>query len=205
MASIAEIVSGDWPARMLWAAQVCIGVVALFGLAAVLTLNPFLLLGYAAVQGLIIIGIILFIIVAVLSQRAMVLEEFGAGVVIFHEGDPGRHVYVIKSGTVEVVAKRPDGSVEVTDRLGPGDHFGDVALLRRNLPHRATVRTVTDAHIFRISPGSFVQLYTNLPELREYLRQKEEPHMRRLQALKKTPIAGRPSGPSGPTPPPAKP
>jgi hypothetical protein len=208
MASIAEIVRGDWPARLLWTAQVCIGIVALSGLAAVITLNPFLLLSYAAVQGLIIVGIILFIIVAVLSQRAMVLEEFIAGEVIFHEGDPGRHVYVIKSGTVEVVANRPDGSTEVTDRLGPGDHFGDIALLRRNLPHHSTVRTVTDAHIFRISPGSFVQLYTNLPELREYLRQKEEPHMRRLQALRKNPVTSRPGPPSGPErqpPPPSKP
>lgn len=208
MASIADIVRGDWPSRLLWTAQVCIGIVALSGLAAVITLNPFLLLGYAAVQGLIIVGIILFIIVAVLSQRAMVLEEFIAGEVIFHEGDPGRHVYVIKSGTVEVVANRPDGSTEVTDRLGPGDHFGDIALLRRNLPHHSTVRTVTDAHIFRISPGSFVQLYANLPELREYLRQKEEPHMRRLQALKKNPVAGRTGGPPGPErkpPPPSKP
>ena len=208
MASIAEIVRGDWPARLLWTAQVCVGLVALFGLAAVITLNPFLLLGYAAVQGLIVVGIILFIIVAVLSQRAMVLEEFGPGEVIFHEGDPGRHVYVIKSGTVEVATKRPDGSSEVTDRLGPGDHFGDVALLRRNLPRRSTVSAVTDAHIFRISPGSFVQLYANLPELREYLRQKEEPHMRRLQALRKNPVPARPDAPSGlerKPPPPSKP
>jgi hypothetical protein len=208
MASIAEIVRGDWPSRLLWSAQVCIGVVALLGLAMVITLNPYLLLGYAVAQALIIVGIILFIIVAVLSQRAMVLEEFIAGEVIFHEGDPGRHVYVIKSGTVEVVANRPDGSTEVTDRLGPGDHFGDVALLRRNLPHRSTVMTVTDAHIFRISPGSFVQLYANLPELREYLRQKEEPHMRRLQALRKNPVPSRPGAPSGPErtpPPPSKP
>ncbi|HZY60026.1 MAG TPA: cyclic nucleotide-binding domain-containing protein [Candidatus Binataceae bacterium] len=196
MTSIAELVRGDWPSRLLWSAQVCIGLVALFGIAAVLTLNPYLLLGFAALQGLIVAGIILFVIVAILSQRAMVLEEFGPGEAILHEGDPGRHVYVIKSGTVEVVVSRPDGSSEVIDRLGPGDHFGDVALLRRNLPHHATVRTVTDAHIFRISPGSFVQLYANLPELREYLRQKEEPHLRRLQALKKGPVPPRP-GPSG--------
>jgi CRP-like cAMP-binding protein len=114
-----------------------------------------------------------------------VLEEFYAGQVIFQEGDPGRHVYVIKSGTVEVVAKRSGDSVEVVDRLGPGDHFGDVALLRRNLPRRSTVRTVTDAHIFRISPGGFAQLYANLPEFREYLRQKEEPHLRKLARLRK--------------------
>ncbi len=65
MASIAEIVRGDWPSRLLWTAQVCIGVVALLGLAMVITLNPYLLLGYAVAQALIIVGIILFIIVAV--------------------------------------------------------------------------------------------------------------------------------------------
>jgi CRP/FNR family transcriptional regulator, cyclic AMP receptor protein len=196
MAPIAELIRGDWPARLLAAAQIMIGLVALMGIAAVATLNPYLLLGFGAVQALIVVGVVLFVIVAMLSQRAMVLEEFGAGQVIFMEGDPGRHVYVIKSGTVEVVSRRPDGSTEVVDRLGPGDHFGDVALLRRNLPHRFTVRTVTDAHVFRISPGAFVQLYTNLPEMREYLRQKEEPHLRKLAVLKKGPVSGQPTPPS---------
>jgi hypothetical protein len=180
MAPIGDLIRGDWPARLLAGAQLVIGFVALVGIAAVATLNPYLLLGFAAVQALIVIGIILFMIVAMLSQRAMVLEEFIAGQVIFRQGDPGRHVYVIKSGTVEVANEQPDGASEVVDRLGPGDHFGDVALLRHNLPRNSTVRTVTDAHIFRISPGSFAQLYANLPEFREYLRQKEEPHLRRL-------------------------
>lgn len=202
MAPIAELIRGDWPARLLRAAQVMIGFVALMGIAAVATLNPYLLLGFGAVQALIVVGVVLFVIVAMLSQRAMVLEEFGAGQVIFREGDPGRHVYVLKSGTVEVVSRRPDGSSEVVDRLGPGDHFGDVALLRRNLPHRFTVRTVTDAQVFRISPGSFVQLYTNLPEMREYFRQKEEPHLRRLALLRKGPIPGQPP-PEGPKSPPS--
>jgi CRP/FNR family transcriptional regulator, cyclic AMP receptor protein len=185
MAPIGELIRGDWPARLLAAAQLVIGFVAMVGIAAAATLNPYLLLGFAAVQALIVVGIILFVIVAMLSQRAMMLEEFSAGQVIFRQGDPGSHVYVIKSGTVEVVTEKPDGSAEVADRLGPGDHFGDVALLRRNLPRRSTVRTVTEAHIFRISPGGFAQLYANLPEFREYLRQKEEPHLRRLAALKK--------------------
>jgi hypothetical protein len=30
-----------------------------------------------------------------------------------------------------------------------------------------------------------VQLYSNLPEFREYLRQKEEPHLRKLEMRKK--------------------
>jgi Cyclic nucleotide-binding domain len=185
MASIGEIIRGDWPARLLAAAQVLVAAVALLGIVMVLTLNPYLLLGYGAIQVLIVLGIILFVIVATLSQRAMVLEEFYADQIIFQEGDPGRHMYVIKSGTVEVVVKYPDQSDQVIDRLGPGDHFGDVALLRRNLPYGSTVRTVTPAQIFRLSPTGFAELYANLPELREFLRQKEEPHLRRLGALKK--------------------
>jgi hypothetical protein len=198
MASIGELIRGDWPARLLGVAQVLIGSVALLGIAAVATLNPYLLLGFGAVQVLIVVGVVIFVVVAMLSQRAMVLEQFSPGHVIFKEGDPGRHVYVIKSGTVEVVSRRPDGGAEVVDRLGPGDHFGDVALLRRNLPHRATVRTVTEAQVFRISPGAFVQLYANLPEMREYLRQKEEPHLRRLAVLRKEPTPGQPSPPVPP-------
>ncbi len=200
MAPIAELIRGDWPARMLAAAQILIGFVALMGIAAVATLNPYLLLGFGAVQVLIVVGVVIFVIVAMLSQRAMVLEQFGPGQVIFKEGDPGRHVYVIKSGTVEVVSRGPDGAAEVVDRLGPGDHFGDVALLRRNLPHRATVRTVTEAHVFRISPGAFVQLYANLPEMREYLRQKEEPHLRKLAVLRKESVPGQPVPPKSSPP-----
>jgi membrane protein implicated in regulation of membrane protease activity len=200
MTTIMELFRGDWPARLLALAQILIGFVALIGLAAVMTLNPYLLLGFAAVQALIVLGIILFVIVAMLSQRAMVLEEFGPGQVIFRQGEPGQHVYLIKSGTVEVITEQGDGSSEVADRLGPGDHFGDVALLRRHLPRSSTVRTVTDAHIFRISPGGFIQLYANLPEFREYLRQREEPHLRKLAAVKRNPVPGQ-SGPLPPTDP----
>ena len=128
MVSIGNLIHGDWPARLLAAAQLVIALVALLGIAMVLTLNSYLLLGYGAIQVILVVGVILFIIVAMLSQRAMVLEEFYAEQIIFKEGDPGRHMYVIKSGTVEVVVKRADGSDEVIDRLGPGDHFGDVVL-----------------------------------------------------------------------------
>jgi hypothetical protein len=188
MAPLGKLFRGDWPARLLTLAQILIAIVAIIGIAAVLTLNTYLLLGFAAVQVLIVVGVVLFVIVAMLAQRGMVLERFGPGEIIFKEGDPGRNIFVIKSGTVEVVTSRPDGSNEVADRLGPGDHFGDVALLRRNLPHRFTVQTATEAQIFRISPGTFVQLYSNLPEFREYLRQKEEPHLRKLERIKKNPL-----------------
>ncbi|MFQ5944961.1 MAG: cyclic nucleotide-binding domain-containing protein, partial [Anaerolineae bacterium] len=132
-------------------------------------------------QGLIILGVVLFVVVAIFAQRTMVLEQFGPDQVIFHEGDEGRHVYVIKSGAVEVLLKRPDGSREVLNRLGPGDHFGEMALLR-HAPRNATIRTATAAEVFKMTPSSFVALYTNLPGLRDHFNTVMEARLRELDS-----------------------
>jgi hypothetical protein len=157
---------GDWRSKLISLSQVAVGCSALLSLLAMLTRAPLLLLGFGPAQALILLGVVLFVVVAIFAQRTMVLEEFGPGEVIFHEGDQGRHVYVIKSGTVEVLIKRPDGSQEVIRHLGPGEPFGEMALLR-NAPRSATIRAETEVQVFKMSPSNFAALYTNLPGLRE--------------------------------------
>lgn len=175
--------TGDWESKLIAVAQIAIGLAALLGLAAMLTRQPLLLLGFTAAQGLLLLGVLLFIIVAIFAQRTLVMEEFGPGEVIFQEGDPGRHVYVIKSGNVEILMKRPDGSQEMIKRLGPGDHFGEMALLR-HAPRNATVRTVTTVEVFRMTPSNFAVLYTNLPGLREQFNTLMESRLRELDLHK---------------------
>ena len=159
---------GQWRSRLITLSQVSVGIVALLGLATMLTLNPLFLLAFAASQGLLLIGVFLFAVVAVFSQRTLVLEEFGPGEVIVREGDPGRDVYIIKAGTVDVLKQRPDGSQEVVKQLGAGDHFGEMALLR-GAKRNATVRTATPVEVFSMSPGNFFSLYTYFPGLREQI------------------------------------
>jgi MFS family permease len=60
------------------------------------------------------------------------------GQVVFEQGDVGEHYFVIESGDAEVVG---DGHVVAT--LGPGQGFGEIALLRRS-PRTATVRAASD-------------------------------------------------------------
>ena len=160
---------GDWRSKLVAISQLTIGFVALLGVLAMLTRDPVLLLGFTAAQGLILFGVVLYVVVVIFAQRTMVLEEFGPGEVIFSQGDQGRHVYVIQSGTVEVLAKHPDGSQEVIRRLGSGDHFGEMALLRR-APRSATVRTVTPVQVFKMNPSNFMALYTSLPGLRDHFQ-----------------------------------
>ncbi|HYE90116.1 MAG TPA: cyclic nucleotide-binding domain-containing protein [Terriglobales bacterium] len=160
------IARGDWRTKVLHLAQVCVGIVAVLGFFAFVLKWPLLILAFASAMGLLVVGVVLFALVALLAQRTLVEEEFGPGETIFLQGDVGRHVYVIKTGNVEVVHTKPGGISEVLKVLGPGDHFGEMALLGR-APRNATIRTTSEVRVFKMSAGNFAALYTTLPGVRE--------------------------------------
>lgn len=161
--------SGNWPSKLIALSQVIAGFVALLGLTSMVTGHPVLVLGFTFAQALTPVGIALFVIVAIAVQRTMIVEEFEPGDVIFVEGDPSREVYVVKSGNVEVLTTRPDGVPEVIATLGPGEYFGEIALLGR-APRNATVRAASPLEVFVMSPNHFVSLYTAMPVLKEHFQ-----------------------------------
>lgn len=160
------IARGDWRTRVLHLAQLCVAGVALLGFLAFVLKWPLIILAFASAMGLLVVGVALFAVVAIFAQRTLVEEQFAQGETIFTQGDPGRHVYVIKTGNVEVVHTKPGGLSEVLKVLGPGDHFGEMALLGK-APRNATIRTVTSVRVFKMSSGNFAALYTTLPGVRE--------------------------------------
>jgi hypothetical protein len=165
---VRRIRRGDWRSRLIGVAQVAIGIVALLGLTTMIIRGPFFLLAFVAAQSLILAAIVLFVIVAIFSQRTLVLEVFVPGEEIIREGEVGQDVYIIKTGTVEVLTKRPDGTEELAKCLGPGDHFGEMAILR-NTRRNATVRASTPVEVFSMSPANFFSLYSHFPVLREQI------------------------------------
>ncbi len=70
--------------------------------------------------------------------------------VVFSQGDIGDLFYVIESGEVDVVG---DGQVVAT--LGPGEGFGEIALLRRTR-RTATVRARADLRLQALSTERFL-------------------------------------------------
>jgi CRP/FNR family cyclic AMP-dependent transcriptional regulator len=66
-------------------------------------------------------------------------RSFKAREVVFHEGDTGDTVHLIQSGLVVVRGTSPLGDVRTFAVLGPGDTFGEVALI---LPERERTATV---------------------------------------------------------------
>jgi MFS family permease len=95
----------------------------------------------------------------VVEQLARGLEPVSvlAGKTVFAQNDDADRFYVIVVGTVEVLG---DGVPVAT--LGPGEVFGEIALLRR-VPRTATVRARTDLQLQSLTSDRFLPAVTGVP------------------------------------------
>lgn len=91
-----------------------------------------------------------------IEQLAQALEPVAvpAGATVFAQGDTGDRFYVIEDGVAEVVG---DGRAVAT--LGPGEAFGEIALLRR-VPRTATIRARTDLRLESLTSERFLPVVT---------------------------------------------
>src|SRR5512144_2302711 len=85
------------------------------------------------------------------------LERLGrrvpAGLVLFREGDPGREMYVVHSGRVELTRRMGDRDAHLAF-VPPGEFFGEMAILN-NRPRSATATVVEDAWLLVIDARTF--------------------------------------------------
>jgi rhodanese-related sulfurtransferase len=83
---------------------------------------------------------------------------------IFERGDPGDSFWVIQSGMVRVFRSDNEG-VEITlSRLGPGQSFGEMALLTGEA-RSANVETVEETRALVLSKEQFDQVLKSHPEV----------------------------------------
>jgi len=80
---------------------------------------------------------------------------------VFSQGEYGDRFYVVAEGRVVV---EHDGVETAT--LGPGDFFGEIALLR-DMPRTATVRALEDTRVFALERDDFIAAVTGHAPSRE--------------------------------------
>jgi CRP-like cAMP-binding protein len=70
---------------------------------------------------------------------------------VFHKGDRGSQLYVVVTGRLKALATSPEGNDVVFNVMGPGEVFGEVALLSE-FPRSATVRAIERCELLVLEP-----------------------------------------------------
>jgi CRP/FNR family transcriptional regulator, cyclic AMP receptor protein len=86
------------------------------------------------------------------------------GATIVSRGDPGNSLIAVISGTVKVSVSSADGRSAILNLIGPGEIFGEVAVLD-GLARTADVTANTNCEIFIIDRRDFLPFVRSQPEL----------------------------------------
>jgi CRP-like cAMP-binding protein len=86
------------------------------------------------------------------------------GTAIASKGDPGTSLFAVISGTVKISVSSPDGRNAILNLIGPGEIFGEVALLD-GLSRTADVTANTNCELFIIDRRDFIPFVRSQPAL----------------------------------------
>ncbi len=101
------------------------------------------------------------------TSRAVSRSFYAAGDFIFRQGDPATDFFVIEQGDVEVLAYNQDsGAEELVAVLGPGDFFGEAALVTSR-SRNASVRARSNVLVVTMGRSLFTEMSANLAPLRD--------------------------------------
>jgi CRP/FNR family cyclic AMP-dependent transcriptional regulator len=86
------------------------------------------------------------------------------GATIVSKGDPGNSLVAVVSGTVKISISSPDGRSAILNLIGPGEIFGEVAVLD-GLARTADATANTNCEIYVIDRRDFLPFVRSQPAL----------------------------------------
>jgi CRP-like cAMP-binding protein len=85
------------------------------------------------------------------------------GTVLFEENDPGKRMYVIRSGRIRIFRRVGKDEVELAT-LGPGHFFGEMALLE-GLPRSANAQVIEPCELIEVDGETFEAMIHDSSEI----------------------------------------
>jgi CRP/FNR family cyclic AMP-dependent transcriptional regulator len=108
---------------------------------------------------------------------------FGRREVVFHRGDPADTLHLVHSGRYAVRINTPLGDTVMLSLIGPGESFGEIALLDDTAPRSATVVAVEKGETRSIHKLDFDALRQRHPAVADILATALALRVRRLSEL----------------------
>ena len=97
-------------------------------------------------------------------SQVAVPRSFPGGTRVFHEGDNSDACYIVKSGTFRVTREHSDGRAITLATLGPGEIFGELAMLDGD-QRSASAEALTDGELLALPAGDVRALLSRHPEI----------------------------------------
>jgi len=97
-------------------------------------------------------------------SHVAVARSFPAATRVFHEGDHSDACYIVREGSFRVTREHSDGRAITLATLGPGDIFGELAMLDGEV-RSASVEALTDGELLALPAGEVRALLARHPEI----------------------------------------
>jgi CRP-like cAMP-binding protein len=92
-------------------------------------------------------------------------RTFSRGEVVFHRDDPADSLHLVQKGRFAVRITTPLGETATIAVRGPGDSFGEMALVQEDARRAATVAALEDAETLAVYQAEFHRLRKEHPEV----------------------------------------
>ena len=106
-------------------------------------------------------------------------RRLARGQTLFLEGDPGTSLCIVETGRVKLGLTSPEGREIILTLLGPGDVFGELALLDGQ-PRSANASAVEPSDVLLLARDDFLAFLRQRPELATVLLATLSGWLRRL-------------------------
>lgn len=104
--------------------------------------------------------------------------DIGRGDVLFHEGEPGDRLYVIRQGKIKLGTRSSDGRENLLAVLGPGEMIGELSLFDPGT-RTATATAISDAVVLEMGHHDLQTWLASTPAVAEHLLQALARRLRR--------------------------
>lgn len=112
------------------------------------------------------------------------LEEFHPGEYIFFEDDLDYHFYIIEDGEIQIFTKDRDGKRFNLASLGPGESFGELALIDKS-PRSASAQALKFSRVYKVSEEGYQKLISELPDWTQAVLKSFAARIRRMNDILK--------------------
>jgi len=91
-------------------------------------------------------------------------RRLAAGQILFTEGEPSEHLYVVRSGRIRIVVSSAHGDELTLSVLGPGDTFGELSVIDGR-PRSATAEALDAVELVAVGAAEARQVLEREPAL----------------------------------------